>query len=234
MKTSLILKNKKVTFFSGLFLLFMLLNIVTVLHPNTVPAYISRPLILVVMMVMYVSVVKKPYLLFVVCQFLTMVADFLYFFDKKYFFTGILFYVVGQILLTTLIVSFIKKIKLVEVIGRLSIFLLLFALIYIVVLEEQNNKLPVLLFGVSISVLMTFTLVNYLQNMNKSNFLLLLGLVLAIISDVVMTLNLSYLASDIPVYLINTVLVVLVHYIICLSFIGREEANVLQLEEEVR
>lgn len=217
--------KKKITFFSLLFLIVLIVNLVSVYNSELVPIYLARPLVLVVAMLMYISLAKKPYKLFLVCQFFTMIAEFLQYFGRSYFSLSLLFYIVGQLFLIRLLFSFLKKLPKESFSLYMLLLLVCFFIIFFFVLDEQVDKMPILFYGIIVITFSSLVIVNYLKRMTLSNLLLLIGIMFGILSNVTMSINLANILEDTPIFMIATVFVVSLHYFFCLGFIERDKEN---------
>lgn len=215
--------QKKIAFFSFLFLIVLAVNMVSVYNSELVPIYLARPLVLATAMVMYVSLTKKPYKLFLLCQFFVMIADFFQYFGRSYFSLSLFFYIVGQLFLIKLLFSFLKKVP--KEIFSLYMLLLLtfFFIIFFFVLDEKADKLSILFYGITVITLASLVIVNYLKRMSLSNLLFLIGIMLGVLSNAIMSINLTNILEDTPVLAIATFFAVTIHYFFCLGFIQRDK-----------
>lgn len=215
--------KKKFFFFSFLFLIVLVLNVVSVYNNEMIPICVARPLVLVVAIIMYISSVEKPYKLFLLCQFFTMIADFFQYFDKSHFSLSIFFYIVGQLFLIKLLFSFLNKLPKKTFLKYLLLFFIFFLIIYVFVLDKEVDKFSIFFYGITVITLFTLVIVNYLKRMTTSNLLFFVGILFGISSNLIMSINLTNILNDTPVFVIATICAVILHYFFCLGFIERDK-----------
>lgn len=215
-------KKQKIAVIIGVFLLAVLMNIIGIFLKNENILFVFRPLILGSLMLLYYNSVKKVNVLFLSCQFAGLIGDFLMLFKQDFFTYAVLCYIISQTLLILIILRF-KHVKLTTTVIYFAFSFFCFIIIYLFVLEYlKGYVILVMAFGISISVLTALSIVNYLNKMYMANYLLFLGLAFGVLSTVLMSLdifNSSNFYTNIFIFTLN----VIMHYLVCRSFITRED-----------
>lgn len=208
--------------FTSLFALIVSVNIWAILNHKTDLYFILRPLEMIFLLVSYVlivSKVKRLYLLSLIC---VIIANFFYFYDTTYFIVAMLFYSINHVLLAFEIFKFRNSVKVNLLFTYFSMLCIALIVIYLFVLKNQEgHNASVLIFGLSLCMVVATAMVNYLRNMTSPNLYLLLGLIIGIITNIIVSLNVFNLASDSSLTLLTTILYAMAHYFICYSFIVR-------------
>lgn len=226
------IKNKKIVIFSVISLVFVLLNLLVSGVLNVVPYYLTRPLFLGFMMFMYCAIVQKPDKLLLSCQSFTVIAEFLQYYNKDFFFLAIFFFVIGMLFLIRAVFVFVPKIKTTYFLFYLFLYLLLLGVLFLYVMDKNANKILLLGYGIVFVVLASLIFVNFLLNMTKANFVLLLGILVASISNSIVSINISNILEDKPVLIITSLTTFLTHYLINLGFIYKEDESLLWLKTQ--
>lgn len=215
--------NKKVIVFSLVSLLFVFLSLFSIQNSDSfIPYYFTRPAFLVFMMFMYVSLVQKPIKLFLLCQLLTAIGEFIQYFNISLFPLAILFYIIGLLLMIKVVFSFIRKVKIVDFLAYLLLYLFFFGVIFFVVLDNSIDKVSAFGYGLTFITLATLIFINFLMDMTKANLLLFVAIIIASISNSIISINVTEILTDKPVLTATTLTSMLTHYLVCLSFIYRE------------
>lgn len=97
---------------------------------------------------------------------------------------GIISYGLSYLLLVNSIRKHIKKETYKLLLIYLLLFGFLFTIVYVFVLNDPGNSMiPILFYGVSICLVTSFVLMNYIESMEHANFILLVAIGFRIISD---------------------------------------------------
>ncbi|WP_157811757.1 lysoplasmalogenase family protein [Tenacibaculum sp. SZ-18] len=97
---------------------------------------------------------------------------------------GIIIYGISYLLLANEIRKYLKKETYKMLFSYLILFGFLFSVVYIFVLNDPGNSmLPIIFYGICICLVTSFILINYIENMEHANFLLLIAIGFRIISD---------------------------------------------------
>lgn len=214
----------KIVAFSSFFVLIILINLIGVLQQKAIVTFVFKPFIVFSILLFYIFIVKKEirwlYVLSLIC---VLIADIFYLFETRFFLMAMIFYTINHVLLIIEILKFTRKIKLVSILQYFIILVFALIILYFYVLKDQEgSSASVLLFGISMSILVALALANYLKKMSKSNFYLMLGLLMGTFSNLIVSLNAFSLSSDITINILGTVLLAITHYTICYSFIIRD------------
>ena len=182
--------------------------------------YIFKPLIIPILGLFYLkSTVKLNYLL-IFGLFFSFLGDvFLLFNGQLYFMLGLGSFLIAHLFYITIIMRKIKKI----VIKRFLISALPFIIFLIVLVNciyDNLNELliPVLIYGVIISLFGIVALYNYLQVRSLKTFLMFLGACIFIVSDATIAIN-KFLLTQVNLTALIMVTYVLAQYLICRSLI---------------
>lgn len=182
-----------------LFYIVLVCDTYAVATNNKVLEMIFKPLLMPLLVGVYMFVVKKPSFWFLSALFFSFWGDVFLLFEEQYFVFGLGAFLVAHLLYIKLISTFlVKKINFGNFLKSIVPFVLFFSVI--IYLTQGNLKemfIPVIIYGLVISVFGAFTLTNYLQEKSKSNFLLLLGAITFIISDAFIALNVFYNSLEI-------------------------------------
>lgn len=223
------MNNKKVIIFSVVSLFFVLFALTSIYKPNDfLPYYVTRPAFLGFMMFMYVSLTKKPIKLFLVCQLLTLVGEFIQYRSSGLDPLAVLFYALGLFAIIKVVFSFIRKVKLTDFLIYLVFYLLFFAIIFIMVLDKSVNKISAFIYGVTFVILATLVFVNFLMKMSRANLLIFVAIIIGSVSNSIISMNVTDILIDKPVLMATTLTSMLTHYLICLGFIYKENDVLLK------
>lgn len=218
-------KNKKVVIFSILSLLFASLCILSVLKPNAfLPYYITRPLFLVLMIVMYKFTTKKTLKLFIVAQFLIAIGEVIQYYNSDLLDLAIVFYVLGVLVLIKIILSMLThKLNKIDFFKYLLFYITFFLIVFFLVLDDDINKISALFYGVSFIFLATLIFINTLMKMTVGNLLIFAGILVASVSNSIISINVSHIDSDTALFVLATLTSLTTHYLVCLGFIYKED-----------
>ncbi len=97
---------------------------------------------------------------------------------------GIIIYGLSYLLLVNSIRKYLKKETYKLLLVYLLLFGFLFTIIYVFVLNDPGSSmLPIIFYGISICLVTSFILMNYIETMEHANFILLVAIGFRIISD---------------------------------------------------
>lgn len=213
----------KLLVFTFLFAFIVLVNIWVILNTKTDLYFILRPLETLFLLISYVLIVKKVKRLYLLSLTCVIIANFFYFYDKTCFLVAMLFYTANHILLGLEIFKFRNSVKfnmLFKYFFMLSIALVI--IYFFVIKDQEGHSVSILIFGISLCMAVAIAMVNYLRNMIAPNFYLLLGLLIGLITNIIVSLNIFKLTSDSTLILLTTFLFAIAHYFICFSFILKD------------
>ncbi|MBL4939753.1 MAG: lysoplasmalogenase, partial [Lutibacter sp.] len=161
--------------------------------------YAFKPLILASLLVLYtfsVSKRNKWYLLALIFSFLGDV--FLLFEGKLFFMIGLVSFLIAHILFIKIILGWLTKSSLYNVVVAFIPFLITFSgLIY--VLKDSLNELliPVIIYGITISMFGVVSLLNLLNTKTTKALWMFFGALVFITSDSILAINKFYFSKEI-------------------------------------
>lgn len=215
------MSSKKVVTLLWLIALVFFLNILSVFFTK-IPYHIVRPSFLILMILAHLVIVKKPVRLFLLCQAFIFFAEYIQYSNVELLNYAIIFFSIGLLILCYLVVSLLKKVKIKYFFLYLGLFFLPFCSVYFIVLDTRVDTFLSFVYGILMIVLLTLVLINYLTNKTRPNKLMLLGIILALFSSAVISINVFEIASDKPMLLIMTISSLLAHLLVSVSFIDRQ------------
>lgn len=176
--------------FSIIFFTVSILDIIGISTNNNTLVYIFKPLIIPSLITLYaVSVEKKNkwYILALVFSFLGDV----FLIDKdNLFLFGIASFLMSQILYIKIIAGQLKATTLVQKLFAVSPFLIYITILMIILKPNLGEFLiPVIIYGITISIFGIVSLLNYISAKSKIALILLTGAILFILSDSMIALN---------------------------------------------
>lgn len=213
----MILEKKNIILIVGFFILTLIACLVGVSTNNTQVVNVAIPLFFVSLITMYIGLVKKVDIYFLLYLILLLISETLFLYKKEYFNYIILSSTISQIILIYFIISF-KHISYKTAIPYSLVTFLGYFVIYIYVLDvDVNSSSIVLLYGIVNAVLVGFTMANHLRKMYLANYLLFLGVAFGVLNNAIMSLDIKGVNSNILALVTN----IITHASICLSFITR-------------
>ena len=213
-------KQTRITITSILFLVIVILHLYGVLNHEML-AFSTKPLLMVTLVLIYLTSVKKPSFWFVSALFFSFWGDVLLLFKEQYFVFGLASFLLAHILYIKISASFLKKIKLQKVVlVSLPFVVFLIGLLYLIKDNLGDMLIPVVVYGITISSLGAVTLLNYVQEKSTSNLWLFLGAIIFIISDSLIAINKFYEPQEIYGLTIMATYIV-AQYLICKAVISK-------------
>lgn len=209
------MKNQTKIIITILFFVVLAIDIYAVVVENKGLEMTFKPLIVTLLAVLYLMSVRKPSFWYLSALLFCFWGDILLLFQEKHFVLGLVSFLVAHLLYIKLISIHLYKVTVMSVIKFSIPFVLYFStIIFLTVNNLKSFLVPVIVYGLVISAFGTTTLVNYVQNKNKTDLLLLLGATIFILSDSFIALNKFYISH--PIY---GVLIMLTYgvaqYLIC-------------------
>ena len=216
------IKQTKITIASIIFLLVAIIDIYAVISLNKSLEIIFKPLLMTVLVIVYLLSVKKANFWLVSALFFSFWGD-VFLLDKtNYFLFGLASFLIAHVMYIKMVSKFLKKHSFFNVLKAVFIFITLFAGVLFVIKDNLSEMLvPVIVYGITISVFGACSLLNYQQEKSLTNLCLLLGAILFIASDSLIALNNFYkplLYFDISII----VLYIFSQYLICKSLILKD------------
>lgn len=182
-----------------IFIIVSVLDIIGVTLKNEVFVQSFKPLILPSLLVLYalsVTNMNKIYVLALVFSFLGDV--FLIFSGELYFIIGLVSFLIAHVLFIKIVIHRIQKTTFLKVIISMIPFLVLFFCLLFILNDSLNELLiPVIIYGFTISLFGTASLIAYLNNKSKKSLLMLIGAIVFISSDSILAINKFYMSTEI-------------------------------------
>lgn len=188
MKTTKYIKLLTLLFFAVSFL-----DILGVLLEHNLLQNIFKPMIILVLMVLYFNTVERKNYWYLLALAFSFLGDVFLLDKNNLFLIGIAAFLITQLLYIKIIWYRIKKSNFSQkIIAAVPFMIYLFVLLSL--LQHNLNKflIPVVVYGSAISVFGMVSLLNYVVEKSKNNRVLLLGAILFIASDSMIALHKFY------------------------------------------
>lgn len=180
-------------FFISIFFVVSFVNVTAIFFGNTLWQTISKPLIIPALMACYIAGYKSWNKLYVLALFFSFAGDVLLMDKNNLFLFGIASFLLTQLLYVLIVAKQLVKSDGRTVIAAILPFLIFFLTLIAVLKPGLGNFfIPVLVYGLAISVFGVVVFINYLQNKDKPAIRLLAGALLFIASDSMIALNKFY------------------------------------------
>lgn len=213
------MKPTKTILASIFFLLVCIADIYAILVNNREIEMIAKPLITTSLVILYLLSVKKPNFWYVSALFFAFWGDVLLIFPDKFFVLGLASFLLAHVLYITISSKFLKKISTSKIVLHSLPFLAtLGVLMYIIYPNLGELLIPVIIYGIVISVFGVVTFLVYTNEKSTENLWLFLGAIIFILSDSVLAINKFYEASEV---LGITIMItyIIAQYLICKAMI---------------
>lgn len=210
-------KKQNTIYFTGILILIIIMNIIGIITKNSAIVSISTPLVYVMFIVTYVMSVKQINKLALSYQTAILIAEILNLFNEQYFLYVAIFYLIGQVALIVFIIK-LKHIKVSDILVYFVLLLICFAVVNNYILSAiKGYSILILVYGLTVCIVTSLALTNYLRKMYMGNFLLWLGVAFALLNTAILSLDLFNSSTNILVFILN----IISNYLICYSFISR-------------
>ncbi|MGB5464375.1 MAG: lysoplasmalogenase, partial [Aureibaculum sp.] len=167
-----------------LFVIISLLDILGLLFHVALLELIAKPFIIISLMAIYLSSVKNKNYWFLAALFFSFLGDVFLLDNNDMFLFGIAAFLITQLLYIKIIIGYLNnssKSQKLQAILPFAIYFIL--LIYLLIDNLGEYLIPVLVYGLTISVFVIVSLLNYIINKSQTSKLLLFGAFLFIASD---------------------------------------------------
>jgi len=217
------MKSTKTILVSTFFLLVCIADIYAIIVGNNEIEMIAKPLITTVLVVIYLLSVSKPNFWYVSALFFAFWGDVLLLFQDKFFVFGLASFLLAHVLLITVSSKFLKQISIYRIlIHSLPFLALLIGLMYIIYPGLEEMLIPVLIYGVVISVFGVVTFLIYTKERSIENGWLFLGALTFIASDSILAINKFYHATELLGISIM-ITYIIAQYLICKAMITKAD-----------
>jgi len=210
----------KVLFF--VFVGVSVLDIIGIIFRIPILIQVFKPLILLLLLVLYAVSVSKLNKLYVLALIFSFFGDvFLMFSGELYFIIGLISFLIAHLLFIKIVINQIQKQSISKVIISTIPFLVLFLGLILFLKDFLNNLLiPVIIYGLTICTFGTVSLINYLSTKSRKSLLMLIGSIIFITSDSVLAINKFYNSSHLFEVIIM-ITYILAQYLIFRSMVYR-------------
>lgn len=211
------MKITKTALTSIFFLFVAIADIYAIMKNNLEVEMIAKPLITTSLVVLYLLSVKKPSFWYVSALFFAFWGDVLLLFQDQFFIYGLASFLLAHILLITVSSKFLEEVSIPRILIHSIPFLGILAfLLYVISPNLGELLIPVIVYGVVISVFGVVTFLIYTSKKTTENLWLFLGALTFILSDSILALNKFYEASEILGISIM-ITYIIAQYLICRS-----------------
>jgi len=212
------MKNNKR--FLGIFVLVSIMYIVGLLLGNETLKFIFKPLIMLSLLLYYIKSVQIKSKLFIGAVLFSFLGDILLLYDTELFFMlGLVSFLLAHILFISMVIGMLKSSTIKQKISAVIPFLVTyFGLLFLLKDSLGEMLIPVVVYGLVISVFGVVSLLNHLLSKSKASQYLIYGAIFFVISDSLLAINKFYESQEYyPVIVIITYIAA--QYLICKSVI---------------
>ena len=198
-----------------LFVIISLLDILGLLIHVALLELIAKPFIIISLMAIYLTSVKNKNYWFLAALFFSFLGDVFLLDNNDMFLFGIAAFLITQLLYIKIIIGYLNnssKSQKLQAILPFAIYFIL--LIYLLIDNLGEYLIPVLVYGLTISVFGIVSLLNYIINKSQTSKLLLFGAFLFIASDSMIAFDRFYESKGFYSVLIM-ITYILAQYLIC-------------------
>lgn len=207
------------------FILTSVVMIIGILKNDITIIFIAKPLLMISLTVYYLVSVRKPNFWYVSALFFSFWGDTLLLFKDQYFVLGLGSFLLTHLLFIKIISRFLPKLNVRKIILHSLPFVAFLIVLMSILAGELNSLLiPVLFYGIVISVFGTLSFLIYNSNRSTENLWLFMGALLFISSDSVLAIN-KFLAPSEINSLIIMITYILAQFLIAKSMISKPSAS---------
>jgi len=182
--------NRLQKFFLLIFLLVSITDIIAIINDNSLWQTISNPIIIPALAAFYIAGSKSRNKLYILALIFSFLGDVLLLDKSNLFLFGIAAFLITQLLYIAIFSKGLANSSLGKKIGALFPFSLFFILLIRILKPGLNDFLiPVIIYGLAISLFGSVSLLRYLVKKNGTSMVLLIGAILFILSDSMIALN---------------------------------------------
>ena len=216
---------KSSNLFKILFVIISLLDILGLLIHVSLLELIAKPFIISSLMAIYLSSVKNNNYWFLAALFFSFLGDVFLLDNNDMFLFGIAAFLITQLLYIKIIIGYLNNSSKSQKLQAILPFAIYFVLLIYLLIDNLGEYLiPVLVYGLTISVFGIVSLLNYIINKSQSSKLLLFGALLFIASDSMIAFDRFYESKGIYSVLIM-ITYILAQYLICRYMISKSNTT---------
>ena len=213
------------TIFKILFVIISLLDILGLLIHVALLELIAKPFIIISLMAIYLTSVKNKNYWFLAALFFSFLGDVFLLDNNDMFLFGIAAFLITQLLYIKIIIDYLNNSSKSQKLQAILPFAIYFVLLIYLLIDNLGEYLiPVLVYGLTISVFGIVSLLNYIINKSQTSKLLLFGAFLFIASDSMIAFDRFYESKGIYSVLIM-ITYILAQYLICRYMISKSNTT---------
>ena len=215
---------KKSKLVLGIFALASVLHIVGISTGNENLRVITKPMIILSLMIYYSLVVENENHLYLAALFFCFLGDiFLIFNTELNFILGLISFLIAHMLFIVIVVKLLKKSTTIQKLFSLLPFVILFSgLMYMLKDNLDGMLIPVIVYGLAISAFGAVTLLNYVTEKSATNLVLLGGALFFILSDSTIAMG-KFIQFETYFPLLIMATYIVAQYLICRFMIQKSE-----------
>lgn len=219
-------KKNRITISIILFSVIAIFDLYAVLIKNSTLELVFKPLLMVSLVLLYLSAVAKPKLIFVFALFFSFLGDVLLLNKGDFFLYGLAAFLITHILYIKIIAQLLEKDITTKMISSSVPFLLFFIGVFYLIYSNLGSMLfPVLVYGVVIATFGAISLLNYREFQSRSNFYLLFGAILFILSDSFIAINKFY-HEEVYFHFVIMFTYIIAQFLICYAMVLKPKVSV--------
>lgn len=216
---------KSSTIFKILFVIISLLDILGLLIHVALLELIAKPFIIISLMAIYLTSVKNKNYWFLAALFFSFLGDVFLLDNNDMFLFGIAAFLITQLLYIKIIIGYLNNSSKSQKLQAILPFAIYFVLLIYLLIDNLGEYLiPVLVYGLTISVFGIVSLLNYIINKSQTSKLLLFGAFLFIASDSMIAFDRFYESKGFYSVLIM-ITYILAQYLICKYLISKSNTT---------
>jgi len=184
------MKSTKIITASIFFLLVSVADIYAIVVGNQEIEMIAKPLITTSLVILYLLSVSKPNFWYVSALLFAFWGDVLLLFPDQFFVFGLASFLLAHVLLITVSSRFLQQVsKLRILVHSLPFVVILAVLLYLIYPNLEELLIPVIIYGIVISVFGVVAFLVYTNDKSIANSWLFLGSLIFILSDSILAIN---------------------------------------------
>ena len=219
-------KKTKITIATLLFLAASATDIWAVITNNDVLRTFAKPLILTFLAVVYLVSVKKINKWFVLGLFFSFLGDvFLLSSEADFFMYGLGSFLLAHIMYIKITAGFLKTPSKSSILMTAIPFVIFLAgLLFLIKENVEEMLIPVIVYGITIATFGAVALLNYIGEKSTENLWLLLGAIIFIASDGMISINRFYEPNELYGLLIMLTYII-AQYLICKAMVVKSNSE---------
>lgn len=212
--------------FLFVFLVVSLIDVIAILNHSSLWQTIAKPLIIPALLAYYITGSKSKNKLYIVALIFSFAGDVLLLDKSNLFLFGIGAFLITQVLYVYLFSRGIGNGSLTKkILAGIPFFIFFVVLIRKLKPGLQDFLVPVVIYGIAISLFGYVSLLKYLLKQHKVNLSLLIGAVIFILSDSLIALNKFHESRDVyPVLIMFTYIIA--QYLIAVFMLESEKMSI--------